>query len=56
MLARQLTEPVQWESSVMAMIGAGKKEMLEMGPGAQVKAMLKRIDPAVWKGCRNVQP
>ena len=56
LLARQLTEPVQWESSIGAMIAAGKTEMLEMGPGAQIKAMVKRIDPAVWKTTKNVQP
>ena len=38
------------------MIAAGKTEMLEMGPGAQIKAMVKRIDPAVWKTTKNVQP
>ncbi len=39
-----------------AMISAGKKELFELGPGAQIKAMVKRIDGAVWKDVKNVQP
>ena len=56
LLARQLVEPVLWEGSVKAMIGAGKKSLYELGPGAQIKAMVKRIDGAVWKDVVNVQP
>ena len=56
LLARQLTEPVQWEGSVKALVSAGKRELLELGPGTQIKAMIKRIDGEVWKSVRNVQP
>lgn len=56
LLARQLVEPVRWEDSVKAMIGAGKTSLYELGPGAQIKAMVKRIDGNVWKGVVNVQP
>ena len=35
---------------------AGKKELYEMGPGAQIKAMVKRIDGSVWKDVKNIQP
>lgn len=54
MLPRQLVEPVCWEPSVRALIAAGKNEMYELGPGAQIKAMVKRIDPAAWKAFKNV--
>ncbi len=56
LLARQLTEPVRWEGTVQALVAAGKKELYELGPGAQIKAMVKRIDQAVWKDTKNVQP
>jgi [acyl-carrier-protein] S-malonyltransferase len=56
LLARQLVEPVRWEGSVKAMIGAGKTSLYELGPGAQIKAMVKRIDGNVWKSVVNVQP
>lgn len=56
LLARQLVEPVKWEGSVQAMIGAGKTSLYELGPGAQIKAMIKRIDGNVWKTVVNVQP
>ena len=54
MLGRQLVEPVQWESILKALIGAGKTQLHELGPGAQVKAMLKRINNDVWKAAKNV--
>jgi [acyl-carrier-protein] S-malonyltransferase len=54
MLPRQLVEPVQWESTLKNMYAAGKKEMFELGPGQQIKAMTKRISPDLWKGFRNV--
>ena len=54
MLARQLVEPVQWESTLRALIAAGKSEMFELGPGAQIKAMTKRIDTPVWRAFKNV--
>ena len=56
LLARQLTEAVQWEGSVKALVAAGKRELFELGPGAQIKAMVKRIDGEVWKTVKNVQP
>ena len=56
LLTRQLTEAVQWEASVKALLAAGKGELYEMGPGAQIKAMVKRIDADAWKAVKNVQP
>ncbi|KAK2076516.1 hypothetical protein QBZ16_001042 [Prototheca wickerhamii] len=40
LLPRQLVEPVKWEPS--------------LGPGAQIKAMVKRIDPGAWGAFKNV--
>ena len=54
MLARQLVEPVQWEATLRALIAAGKSEMFELGPGAQIKAMTKRIDNPIWRAFKNV--
>ena len=46
-------EPVQWEGTLKALVGAGKQEMFELGPGAQIKAMMKRINTDVWKAFKN---
>ena len=56
LLARQLTEPVMWEDSIKARVGAGKNQLYELGPGQQIKAMVKRIDPNVWSATKNVNP
>lgn len=56
MLGRQLVEPVKWEDSMKNMVGAGKVELYELGPGSQIRAMCKRIDNSVWKSFKNVQP
>lgn len=31
-----------------------QKEMYELGPGQQIKAMVKRIDNDAWKAFKNV--
>ena len=54
MLARQLVEPVQWEGTLRALVAAGKTEMYELGPGAQIKAMMKRIDNGIWRAFTNI--
>lgn len=54
LLPRQLVEPVKWEPTLKAMISAGKTELHELGPGAQIKAMVKRLDNAVWKNFKNI--
>lgn len=54
LLPRQLVEPVQWERTVKALVGAGKNQLFELGPGAQIKAMVKRIDPSAWGAFKNV--
>jgi len=55
MLARQLVEPVRWEGTLAALVHNAKKDKLyELGPGAQIKAMVKRVDMGVWKAMKNI--
>ena len=57
LLARQLVEPVQWETTLKHLIGPmGKSQLFELGPGQQIKAMCKRISPAIVKAFTNVAP
>lgn len=57
LLSRQLVEPVQWEATLKHLIGSmHKRELFELGPGQQIKAMCKRIDPAVVKAFKNIAP
>jgi len=54
LLMRQLVEPVQWESLAKELISKGKNSLHELGPGQQIKAMVKRIDQPTWKKFKNV--
>lgn len=54
MLGRQLVEPVKWEQTLVKLIKSGKTKMHELGPGQQIKAMVKRLDAAVWKDFKNI--
>lgn len=36
--------------------GPGPKLLHELGPGQQIKAMVRRLDPEAWKSFSNVQP
>lgn len=54
MLARQLVEPVQWEATLLSLLSQGKRRLYELGPGAQIKAMVKRIDIDAWKAMQNI--
>ena len=54
MLARQLVEPVKWESILANLVKSGKNQVYEVGPGSQLKAMMKRVDTQVWKAMKNV--
>lgn len=57
LLVRQLVEPVQWEATLKHLIGSmGKSKLFELGPGQQIKAMCKRISPAVVKAFQNIAP
>ena len=44
MLIRQITAPVRWEESVMAMRAAGADAFLEVGPGKVLSGLLRRIE------------
>ena len=55
MLARQLGEKVSGEGTLAALVHNAKKDKLyELGPGAQIKAMVKRVDMGVWKAMKNI--
>ena len=56
MLARQLCEPVEWEASLGGLRDSGMTRFVECGPGQQIKAMVKRVDNALWKNTLNVKP
>ena len=43
-LIRQITAPVRWEESVVAMRAAGAEAFLEVGPGKVLSGLLRRID------------
>lgn len=42
LLSRQLTAPVRWRESLMAMQGLGVTHFLELGPGTELSGMVKR--------------
>jgi len=44
LLVRQLTAPVRWAQSVMAMRGSGIERFLEIGPNNVLTGLLRRID------------
>jgi [acyl-carrier-protein] S-malonyltransferase len=44
MLVRQITAPVRWEESVVAMRAAGADAFLEVGPGKVLSGLLRRIE------------
>ena len=43
-LTRQITAPVRWEESVLAMRAAGADAFLEVGPGKVLSGLLRRIE------------
>ncbi len=47
LLVKQVTGSVRWEESVQAMAQAGVDEAYEVGPGAVLKGLVKRIAPSV---------
>ena len=54
-LAQQVTRPVLWEKVVQEMIkDIAGVQFVELGPGKQLKAMLRRIDRNAYKQCLTV--
>lgn len=56
-LAEQIIKPVLWEACIRNMIrdSCGEPVFVELGPGKQLKAMLKRIDREAFKRCLNLE-
>jgi [acyl-carrier-protein] S-malonyltransferase len=46
-LIPQMTSPVRWTQSVQAMIADGATQFYELGPGAVLCGLIKRIDKSV---------
>lgn len=46
-LVKQLTAPVKWTQDVQAMIADGADEFIELGPGAVLQGLVKKIDRSV---------
>lgn len=43
LLARQVVEPVMWESGINSILGLGENRFFEVGPGKVLAGLLKRI-------------
>jgi len=55
LLARQLVEPVRWEETLAALVyDRHKDRLVEVGPGGQIRAMVKRVDGGAWKAMECV--
>lgn len=54
LLPKQIVSPVLWDTLVRQMIADGVTDFIEVGPGQQLKAMMRRIDPEVFKVMKNV--
>ena len=54
LLADQVTQPVLWETSTRNILEHRPLTFVEVGPGKQLKAMLKRIDKDSFKSCLSV--
>ena len=46
-LIAQLTAPVRWTQSVQAMVADGLTEVVELGPGAVLQGLVRKIDAGV---------
>mmetsp|Transcript_60856 Transcript_60856/g.135928 ORF Transcript_60856/g.135928 Transcript_60856/m.135928 type:complete len:522 (+) Transcript_60856:66-1631(+) len=54
LLADQMVSPVLWEQSMQQAIKGGCTEFYELGPGSQLKGILKRIDGKIADKMCNV--
>ncbi|KAF6252241.1 acyl transferase/acyl hydrolase/lysophospholipase [Scenedesmus sp. NREL 46B-D3] len=62
LLGRQLVEPVRWQATLTGLLSqqgpdqawAGCSRLYELGPGQQIKAMVRRVDQAAWRAFKNV--
>ena len=46
-MRRQLESPVRWTDCIATLVGLGAEQVVEVGPGAVLTGLMKRIDPAV---------
>ena len=55
-LVKQLTSPVLWDKSIETLMKSnGAHTMVDVGPRAQIKAMLRKIDPALGSAAISVE-
>jgi [acyl-carrier-protein] S-malonyltransferase len=47
LLVQQVTASVRWEESIQAIAKLGVTRAFELGPGAVLKGLVKRISPAI---------
>jgi len=52
---QQIVSPVLWDTLMKRMIADGVTEFIEVGPGKQLKSMMRRIDPQAWKSMSNFE-
>ena len=56
LLTQQIVHPVKWEQCMINMIeNYGNREFYEIGPGRQLKMILRRIDRSVFQYTRNIE-
>mmetsp|Transcript_1714 Transcript_1714/g.5136 ORF Transcript_1714/g.5136 Transcript_1714/m.5136 type:complete len:193 (+) Transcript_1714:1-579(+) len=54
LLGEQLVSPVRWTQCMHRALEDGMTDFIECGPGKQLKAMMKRLDPKAWESMTNV--
>lgn len=52
-LLKQLTSPVRWTQGIQSMIADGATEFVELGPGAVLQGLVKKIDRSVTTSGRQ---
>ena len=52
-LIKQLTAPVRWTYDVQAMVADGANEFVELGPGAVLQGLVKKLDRPLRSDKRN---
>jgi [acyl-carrier-protein] S-malonyltransferase len=51
LLGAQLCSPVRWRESVLRLSESGVTRVIELGPGAVLGGMVKRITPELERAC-----
>jgi [acyl-carrier-protein] S-malonyltransferase len=50
-LAQQIVSPVMWEQSVREVVARGVETFIEVGPGAVLSGLIRRIVPEAETHC-----